>query len=118
MIPHLSPVANSVRYHYNELDYTAEPFYMLNTSEIFPLDQEQPSDSKTAQKDISTYLRPEYLKTLDTPLKPDTLKEFQNVKHGKHQTRGSGKDIEDVSEASKYLKSDIITEFVDVLDNL
>ena len=48
MIPHLSPAANSVRYHYNELDYTAEPFYMLNTSEIFPLDQEQPSDSKTA----------------------------------------------------------------------
>ena len=55
---------------------------------------------------------------MDTPLKPDTLKEFQNVKHGKHQTRGSDKDIDDVSEASKNLKSDIITEFVDVLDNL
>jgi hypothetical protein len=87
-----------------------KPFYVLKTSEIFPYDAEQ-TDSKNVRKTLKDTFRPEFLCNFDSPLKSDTLKDYQNLALGHKDTSrflSKQKDIQEISEASKFLKGQVI----------
>jgi len=83
-----------------------KPCYVLQTSEIFPLDAEQ-TDSKYDIKNIQDVFRPEFIGNHDHDLKSDTLKDFSgfpvDFRDGKIE----------ISEASKFLKTHVIRNLVD-----
>ena len=94
-----------------------KPLYVLKTSEIFPYDAEQ-TDYKVYKKNISNTLRPEFILNYPYEIKSDTMKDYQNLQIGFKNPNYKIKDIYDLSEASKYLKTQIIPSFVEKLDDL
>lgn len=111
----------SNKFHFNELDYMEKPFYVLKTSEIFPYDAEQLDSKNVHQKQIKETLRPEFLCNYDTPLTADTLRDFQHLlQRSKEGQKGPGipQDIQDLSDASKFLKNQVLHRLVCMMDDL
>lgn len=65
-----TPTKKSQEFHFTELHYLEEPYYVLKTADIFPYDSDQ---SEHPRKD--RYLRPEFVCTYERPLKADARKE-------------------------------------------
>jgi hypothetical protein len=63
---------NPSEYHFSELEYLEEPYYVLKTSEIFPFDSELSEVNIRKDK----YLRPEFVCTYERPLKADSKKDM------------------------------------------
>ena len=67
-----TPTKKSQEYHFSELKYLEEPYYMLKTTDIFPLDL----DINDATIRRFKYLRPEFMCSYERPLKSDGMKEL------------------------------------------
>lgn len=97
-----------------------KPYYVLSTTEIFPYDAES-IDHKNFKKNIEEVLRPEFINNYDQPLKADTFKDYQNLNLGiKDQSilLQNQNDTTTLSDASKFLKSNVIPSLVSLLDDL
>lgn len=115
------PQKQSLKFHFNELEYMERPNYVLNTSEIFPLDSEQ-LDPKNIRKNPNCVFRPEFFCNYQQFLQADTMKEFQGLQLGfkpnYFEALGTNKDVQDLSDASKFLKNQVLYQVVEILDNL
>jgi hypothetical protein len=66
-------------------------------------------------------LRPEFMRNYHQPLRSDTFKDYQGIDLGASNSKKllrNKDDIQDLSNASKYLKSEIIPVLVHQLDDL
>ena len=72
------PSMQSSTYHFNQLEYMEKPYYVLNTTEMFPYDAES-IDQKNFKKNIEEVLRPEFVYNYSQPLKADTLRDYQGL---------------------------------------
>ena len=66
-----TPTKKSQEFHFTELHYLEQPYYVLKTAEIFTYDSDQ---SEHPRKD--RFLRPEFVCTYERPLKADARKEI------------------------------------------
>lgn len=66
-----TPTKKSQEFHFNDLKYLEEPYYVMKTAEIFPYDCDQ---SELPRKD--RYLRPEFVVSYERPLKADARKDL------------------------------------------
>lgn len=66
-----TPTKKSQEFHFTELHYLEEPYYVLKTAEIFPYDCDQ---SEHPRRD--RFLRPEFVCSYERPLKADARKEI------------------------------------------
>jgi len=66
-----TPTKNS-KIHFSELQYQEEPYYVLKTNEIFPLDLDLNDFHQSKQR----YLRPEFVCAHEKPLKADSKKDI------------------------------------------
>lgn len=82
-----TPTKKSQEYHFSELQYQEEPFYVLKTSEIFPHDV----DLNEVHPRKDKHLRPEFVCVYERPLKADARKDL-----GAHKDSAKSKD-DDVS---------------------
>lgn len=65
------PTSKSKLFHFSDLKYLEEPFYVMKTSEIFPYDCDQ---SEMPRRDRC--LRPEFVCRYERPLKADARKDL------------------------------------------
>lgn len=106
-----TPTKKSQEFHFTELHYLEEPYYVLKTAEIFPFDSDQ---SEHPRKD--RFLRPEFVCTYERPLKADARKETAVAKDTK--SKDDDNDQVDLNEATRYLRSTVIPNLVNLLDSL
>ena len=66
-----TPTKKSQEYHFTDLHYLEEPYYVLNTAEVFPFDSDQ-----TEQPRKDRYLRPEFVCSYERPLRADARKDL------------------------------------------
>lgn len=67
-----TPTKKSQDFHFSELQYLEEPYYVVKTSEIFPYD----CDLNEVNPRKDKYLRPEFICSYERPLKADARKDF------------------------------------------
>lgn len=105
------PTKKSKHFHFPELQYEDEPYYVLKTSEIFPLDFDI-NDRGTLK---NNFIWPEFLIDYDKPLKADTKKQ---IVMGVESQSKEESDALEIHEATRYLKGTTISNLVNLLNNL
>jgi hypothetical protein len=75
-----TPTKKSQEYHFRDLHYLEEPYYVVSTGEIFPYDFDQAGGVGAGGEQSShprrdRYLRPEFVQAYERPLRADARKE-------------------------------------------
>lgn len=108
-----TPTKKSKDFHFTELDYLEEPYYVLKTAEIFPYDCDQSEHPKRDK-----FLRPEFVCTYERPLKADARKDVSIQVSQDTKSKDDENDQVDLNEATRYLRSTVIPNLVNLLDSL
>ncbi len=102
-----------MNFHIYELDYDEDVYYVLKTSEIFPIDY-----SLQDRKPYDTYLRPEFVCKFEKALRTDAQKRrIRLLSQFVDYESGDDGQLE-IGEAKQQLLSGVIPRVVDQLDSL
>ncbi len=100
-------------FHIYELDYDEDVYYVLKTSEIFPVDV--PMQGKAGHY---ACLRPEFVYKFDRPLRPDVQKQRIQALSQFAEYENKEESAGDVVEAKRKLLNNVIPRVVEQLDSL
>jgi len=102
-----------MNFHVPELDYDEEVYYILKTSEIFPVDY-----SLQDRKPYDLYLRPEFVCTFEKALRTDVQKRKLRLLSQIVDYESSDDGQLEIGEAKQHLLSGVIPKVVEQLDSL
>ncbi len=100
-------------FHIYELDYDEDVYYILKSSEIFPVDY-----SLQDRKPYDVYLRPEFVCKFDKPLRADTQKRRIRLLSQFVEYEGNDDGGLEIGEAKQQLLSLVIPRVVERFDSL
>ena len=100
-------------FHIYELDYDEDVYYLLKTSEIFPVDY-----SLQDRKPFDIYLRPEFVCKFEKPLRADAQKRRIRILSQFVDYESSDDGQLEIGEAKQQLLSGVIPRVVEQFDSL